>query len=86
MVLLEDFSETQKEVWKGDSCVESQDEDSWKESYLLRFSKFLEMSPKGYEDEILGFLIKITGRMQEVKGKGVHRATKFDKEIKRLEW
>ena len=44
------------------------------------------MSPEGYEDEILDSMIKISGRMQEVKGKEVHRTTKFDKEIKRLEW
>ena len=86
LVLMEDFSKTQKEVSKGDSCAESQDEDSWKESCLLRFSKFLGMSPKGYEDEILGLMLKISGRMLEVKGKGVHRTTKFKREIKRLEW
>ena len=51
---MEDFSETQKEGWKGDSCAESQEEDSWKESCLLRFSKFLGKSLKGYEEEILG--------------------------------
>ena len=37
LVVLEDFSEFQREVQKGDSCVENQREDSWKETCLLRF-------------------------------------------------
>ena len=31
-------------------------------------------------------MLKINGKMLEVKGKGVHRTTKFEREIKRLEW
>ena len=59
---------------------------TWEESCLFRFSKFLGMSLEGYEDEILELMNRISERRQNEVGKGVHRMTKFDKEMKRLSW
>ena len=66
--------------------VENVDQSSWEERCLLRFSKFFGMSPKGYKDEVLDLMYKISDRRKKGKGKEVQGKTKFDKEIKKLEW
>ena len=71
---------------KEESSAETLDQISWEESCLLRFSKFVGMSPKGYEDELLGLMYKISDRRQKGKGKEMEGTTKFDKEMKKLEW
>ena len=69
-----------------ESSAETLDQLSWEESCFLRFSKFLGMSPKGYEDEVLGLMYKISDRRQKGKGKEMQGTTKFDREMKKLEW
>ena len=59
---------------------------SWEESCSLRFSNFLGMSPVGYENEVLALMHKISGRRLDEKGKEVQRMTKFDREMKKLQW
>ena len=44
------------------------------------------MCSKGYEDEVLNLMYKIYDRRQKEKGNEGHRMTKFDKEMKKLEW
>ena len=51
---------------------------------LMRFSKFLGMSPIGYENEVLALMHKISGRRLDERGKEVQRMTKFDREMKKL--
>ena len=65
---------------------EEQEEGTWEESCLLLFSKFLGFSIAEYKDEIFKLMNKICERRTMVKGKGVQGTTKFDKELKKLEW
>ena len=60
--------------------------ESWDESCLARFSKFLGFSTAGYEEEILEFLKRFNGGRKRGKGKGGDRTTKFDREMKKLAW
>ena len=63
-----------------------QEEGTWEESCLFLFSRFLGFSVDGYEDEIFNLMNRICERRSMVKGKGVQGTTKFDSEIKKLEW
>ena len=47
------------------------EEESWEESELAKFSKFLGFSIEGLEKEILEFLIKIRKRREKVHSKNL---------------
>ena len=61
------------------------EEESWEESELAKFSKFLGFSTEGLEKEILEFLIKIQKRREKVHSKNLLEKSKFERELKRLE-
>ena len=44
------------------------------------------MSLEGYEDEVLDLMYKMSYRRKKGKGKEVQGKTKFDREMKKLEW
>ena len=44
------------------------------------------MSIVGYENEVLGLMHKISERRRDDRGKEVQRMTKFDREMKKLQW
>ena len=58
---------------------------NWEESSLLRFSQFLGFSTEGLEVEILTFLDKIRKRKEKIICKGLLEASRFERELKRLE-
>ena len=60
--------------------------ESWEESCLARFIKFLGFSISGHEEEILEFLKWFNVGRKRGKGKGGDRITKFDREMKKLAW
>ena len=64
----------------------AEDTESWEESCLARFSKFLGFSTSGHEEEILEFLKRFNIGRRRGKGKGGDRITKFDREMKKLAW
>ena len=57
----------------------------WDDSYLARFSNFLGFSTDRFEGEILNLLLRTKRREQNLK-KGTSGTTKFDRELKKLEW
>ena len=61
------------------------EKESWEESELAKFSKFLGFSTEGLEKEILDFLIKIQKRREKVHNKNLLKKSKFERELKRLE-
>ncbi|RVW26087.1 hypothetical protein CK203_116818 [Vitis vinifera] len=61
-------------------------EASWEESDLARFSQFLGFSTEGLEKDILEFLVKIRKRRERVHSKVLLKKSKFERELKRLEW
>ena len=63
----------------------AEDTESWEESCLVRFSKFLGFSTSGHEEEILEFLKRFNVERKKGKGKGGDRITKFDREMNGLE-
>ena len=58
----------------------------WDDSYLARFSKFLGFSTDGFEGEILNLLLRTKRRREQNLKKGTSGTTKFDRELKKLEW
>ncbi|RVX23129.1 hypothetical protein CK203_000201 [Vitis vinifera] len=62
-----------------------EDQLNWEESSLVRFSQFLGFSTEGLEVEILNFLDKIRKRKEKIIGKGFLEASRFERELKRLE-
>ena len=65
--------------------VKGWEEVSWKESNLVRFSKFLGFPTEGLEKDILDFLVKIRKRRERVHSKTLLEKSKFERELKRLE-
>ena len=61
------------------------EEESWEESELAKFSKFMGFSTEGLEKEILDFLIKIRKIREKVHNKNLLEKSKFERELKRLE-
>ena len=61
------------------------EEESWEESELAKFSKFLGFSTEGLEKEILEFMIKIRKRREKVHSKNMLEKSRFERELKRLE-
>ena len=62
-----------------------EDQLNWEESSLVRFSQFLGFSTEVLEVEILNFLDKIRKRKEKIIGKGFLEASRFERELKRLE-
>ena len=60
-------------------------EESWGESELAKFSKFLGFSTEGLEEDILEFMIKIRKRREKVHSKNMLEKSRFERELKRLE-
>ena len=58
----------------------------WEESCLAKFSEFLGLPIEGFKEEILELMTRINSRRQKRKGKGGAVSTKFDRELKKLEW
>ena len=87
LVVLEGKENYQKEEEEegGGDRAKDQEQMSWEESFLLRFSQFLGMSLEGSEDEVLDLMNKICVRRQKEEGKEGKRMTKFAREMK-LEW
>ena len=52
----------------------------------MRFNKFLGFSMKGFEGEILNFLLRTKRRREQSIKRGTIGSTKFDQELKKLEW
>ena len=48
--------------------------------------EFLGFPIEGFEEEILELMSRISSRRQKGKGKGGAVSTKFDRELKKLEW
>ncbi|RVW91418.1 hypothetical protein CK203_038567 [Vitis vinifera] len=61
-------------------------EASWEESELARFNQFLGFSTVGLEKDILDFMVKIRKRWEKVHNKSLLENSKFERELKRLEW
>ncbi|RVW23504.1 hypothetical protein CK203_090732 [Vitis vinifera] len=59
---------------------------SWDDSSLAKFSKTLGFSIVGVEGEILKLLLRLKSRRDQDKKKGISGMTKFDREVKKLEW
>ncbi|RVW65755.1 LINE-1 retrotransposable element ORF2 protein [Vitis vinifera] len=53
---------------------------------LARFSKFLGFSTEGFEGEILNLLLRNKRRREQNIKKDISGSTKFDRELKKLEW
>ena len=58
----------------------------WDDSCLARFSKFLGFSTEGFEGEILNLLLRTKRRRGQNLKKGSTGSTKFERELKKLEW
>ena len=52
----------------------------------MRFNKFLGFSTKGFEGEILNLLLRTKRRRKQSIKRGTTGSTKFDQELKKLEW
>ena len=62
------------------------EEVNWEDSELARFNKFLGFSTKGWEKDILDLLVKIRRRRERVHSKVLLDKSKFERELKRLEY
>ena len=65
--------------------------EGWSSSSLARFSQCLGMPTEGFEEEILYFLRRMKGRIEQKGKEGVTRKTslkssKSSRELKKLEW
>ena len=69
-----------------DGEEEDQEVGSWENGCLQIFSNFLGFSVKGNEEEIFNLMNSICERRNNQKGKGAHVPTKFDRELKKLQW
>ncbi|RVW80725.1 hypothetical protein CK203_053943 [Vitis vinifera] len=58
----------------------------WDDSCLARFSKFLGFLTEGFEGEILNLLLRNKRRREQNIKKDISGSTKFDRELKKLEW
>ena len=58
----------------------------WDDSCLARFNKFLGFSTEGFEGELLNLLLRTKRRREQNIKKDISRTTKFDRELKKLEW
>ena len=86
MVMVEEQQMTQS---RGGEKVEGQVENDlapWEESCLAKFSEFLGFPTEGFKGEILELMSRINARRQKGKGKRGVVSTKFDRELKKLEW
>ena len=75
----------EKEDIRGEEFI-AEETDSWEESCLARFIKFLGFSTSGHKEEIVRFMKRLNVGRQKGKGKGDDRTTKFDREMKKFAW
>ena len=82
-----------EEKYKGnmsDAVEEMQERENpgnkWDESSLVKFSKLLGFSTKGIERKILKLLLRLKTRRDQGKKKGTLGLTRFDREVKKLEY
>ena len=77
-------------VDKPEADEEMQDREDpssmWDESNLLKFSKALGFATEGVEGEILKLLLRLKTKRDQGKKKGLLGLTRFDREVKKLEW
>ena len=59
---------------------------SWDESSLAKFSKTLGFTTESVKGEILKLLLRLKTRRDQGKKKGISRMSRFDREVKKLEW
>lgn len=59
---------------------------SWDDSCLEKFSKSLGFSTEGVEGEILKLLLRLKSRRDQGKKRGISRTTRFEQELKKLEY
>ena len=53
---------------------------------MARFNKFMGFSTEDFEGEILNLLQRTKRRREESNKRGTTGTTKFDRELKKLEW
>ena len=53
---------------------------------MAKISEFLGFPTEGFKEEILELMTRINSWRQKGKGKGEAVSTKFDRELKKLEW
>ena len=71
VVVVEDTQDFHRDEGNEEISTDDHEQITWEESCLFRFSKFLGMSPEGYEDEILELMNRIRERKQNEEGKGM---------------
>ena len=59
---------------------------SWDDSYLAKFNKSLGFTIEGVEGEILKLLLRLKNRRDQGKNKGILGMTRFEWEVKKLEY
>ncbi|RVW89101.1 putative ribonuclease H protein [Vitis vinifera] len=88
-VLRAEASRGKSLLWiKADEEMQDREDPSsmWDESNLLKFSKALGFATEGVEGEILKLLLRLKTRRDQGKKKGLLGLTRFDREVKKLEW
>ena len=60
--------------------------EGWEESRLARFNICMGFPIKGFQEEILDMVQRMDAKRKKGKGKGGQVNTKFDRELKKLEW
>ena len=58
--------------------------ENWEDSCLVKFSEFLGFPTVRFEKEILGLMRKMVAMQQKDKKKGVAKATRCERELKKL--
>ena len=72
---------------ESEDLEEEEDQGSgWDDSSLAKFSKSLGFSTVGVEGEVLKLLLRLKSRRDQGKKKGSSGMTRFDREVKKLEW
>ena len=59
---------------------------SWEESCLQKFTQCMGLLIEGFEDDFLKLMTMVSQRRNKGKRKGTIGSTKFDRELKKLEW
>ena len=72
---------------ESEDLEEEEDQGSgWDDSSLAKFSKTLGFSTVGVEGEVLKLLLRLKSRRDQGKKNGNAGMTRFDREVKKLEW
>ena len=65
---------------------EGREGESWEEICLQKFSQCMGLSMEGFEGDFMELMTKANQRRIKGKGKGGIASTKFERELKKLEW